>query len=827
MLVIEEKRPFIELHVRDALYRLADRPVVVGKTDEADQPLVPGYGILDADLIEKVLRSRLAPRLGEDALAPARPERQLIPVSGTALPGRTPYFCSGCPHNRSTKVPEGSVAGGGIGCHGMALLLPDGRVEGITQMGGEGAQWVGASMFVDTPHRFQNLGDGTLFHSGSLAIRQAVSAGTNVTYKILYNGVVAMTGGQQAAGELTVPDLTRLLEAEGVVRTLVVTDDTSRYDAVAELAPNADVWDRSRLDEGQRLLREIPGVTALIYDQGCAAELRRARKRGRVAEKAFRVVINEAVCEGCGDCAAVSNCLSLHPVDTELGRKTRIHQESCNVDESCLEGNCPSFATVVPNTSRSRDKHSGGPSWRSGSASAVPEPQRPEEANVLMVGIGGTGVVTVNQVLATAALLDGKHALGLDQTGLAQKGGPVVSNLKITREEIAEANRIGTADADAYLVFDLLAGAAEPNLLRASADRTVAVVSTGLIPTGAMVADVDADRPDAAAYRERIDSATRADDNVWLDAVGLAREVFKSQPAANTLVLGAAYQLGLLPVTADAIERAIELNGVAVEMNTEAFRLGRHVVADPHLADELLGSAGTSPEATSTQPELSPTARSLIDSVSADGELRRLLTVRVPELIAYQDDAYARQYADVMRRTRAREIACLGHESTRFSETVARELFKLMAYKDEYEVARLHLSPEFAASVERQFGPGAKVSFELQPPVLRRLGLDKKMTLPARVALPTFRALNEMRSVRGRWYDPFGWTDERRVERRLVTEYVAVVDELADRLTPDNLDEVVEVAALPDMIRGYDDVKAASIERYRAELATKLTELRS
>jgi len=477
LLVVEEKRAFIETQVRNLLYGRTNAPRVLGKHDDEGRPLVPIYSALVSDDLLAPLRRRLDRFVPAGRLAPKRTRIPLTistassdtPTDDEALPDRAAHFCSGCPHNRSTVVPEGSLAGGGIGCHGMAIWMQRGTT-GITHMGGEGAQWVGMAPFIGDDHRFQNLGDGTFAHSGSLAIRQAISSGTNITYKILYNGTVAMTGGQDAAGEMPVPQLTRWLEAEGVARTVVVSAEPDAYPDDADWAVNSRVVPRDDLDDIQLELRDIAGVTALIYDQGCAAELRRGRKRGTVVTPTTRVMIDEAICEGCGDCGEISNCASVHPVMTPLGRKTQIHQESCNFDLTCLEGNCPAFVTVEIDPDF-RPAKAGVASIPPGEL--PPEPVVPEDGSIVMVGIGGTGVVTMSQVVSTAALIDGRHANSLDQTGLAQKGGTVVSNLRITRNEETGSNFIGNGEADALLIFDLVSGTNKKILARAHNDKTV------------------------------------------------------------------------------------------------------------------------------------------------------------------------------------------------------------------------------------------------------------------------------------------------------------------------------------------------------------------
>jgi indolepyruvate ferredoxin oxidoreductase len=809
ILVVEEKRSFVELFVRDVLYNDAVHPRVVGKRDEQGRPLVPANGELDADRIAQLVASRLERRLSLESITARVALLEALRERPAPLTlARPAYFCSGCPHNRSTHVPEGSMAAAGIGCHGMALSM-ERRTAGITHMGGEGAQWVGMAPFTKTRHLFQNLGDGTFFHSGSLAIRQALAAGTNVTYKILYNSAVAMTGGQDAAGAMPVPELTRVLEAEGVKRIIVMTDEPDKYPRGVRWAQGVEVWHRDRLDEAQTLLREIPGVTALVYDQRCAAEKRRLRKRGKLPDPAMRVVINEAVCEGCGDCGVKSNCLSVHPVETEFGRKTQIHQSSCNKDYSCLRGDCPSFLTVVPLGEPKKEKR------RFTVDRALPEPalKVPRDANIFMMGIGGTGVVTVNQVLGTAALLDGKHVRGLDQTGLSQKGGPVVSHLKISEQPAEVSTKVPAGGADCYIGFDVLVATSPLNLDHARPDKTIAVVSTSQVPTGAMVTHTDLQFPDSGGLQSSIDRVTRKDENVYLDALGLAETLFDDHMASNLLVLGAAYQAGALPVSAAAIEQAIALNGVSVTMNTQAFRAGRLLVADPAWVKTLkrhrLGEVEAAPAA------LSAAARALVDRVGADGELRRLLEIRVPELIDYQSEAYAREYVDDVARVRAAERAAVPGE-TRLSEAVARYLFKLMAYKDEYEVARLHLKADFQRTLAEEFPGGVKVQYNLHPPLLRALGLSRKLKFGAWFD-SAFRALAGMKGLRGTPLDPFGRAAVRRVERALPGEYRGLIDRALGGLSPATYERAVRVAKLPDVIRGYEDIKLRNVERFREE----------
>ncbi len=815
ILVVEAKRPFIESQVRDLLYDQAERPAVYGKLDADREALIPIGGALSASALVEPLRRILLTKVDPARL---RTTRQRIPLLGQSeLPPRTPFYCSGCPHNRSTVVPDGSIALGGIGCHSMVLWM-DRSTDGLTQMGGEGAQWVGTAPFVDNQHRFQNLGDGTFFHSGSLAIRQAVAAGTSVTFKLLYNGVVAMTGGQDAAGEISVPALTRWLDAEGVGRTVVVTDDVNKYDSSARFADGATIVDREELDGVQRELREIPGVTALIYDQGCAADLRRSRKRGKVEAPTTRVMINEAICEGCGHCGEVSNCMSVHPVETPFGRKTRIHQESCNLDLSCLGGNCPAFVTVEIDPDDVVETSREGAHF---ATDEVPgEPDRPGDATLLIVGIGGTGVVTVSQVLSTAAMLDGQVATSLDQTGLAQKGGQVISNLHIGSAHHDGAPKVGLGGADTMLIFDVVGGSMAKVLERGDAERTVAVVSTSEVPTGFMVTKIELEQfPEADRFRTAIDGVTAADQNVYIDAEAIARYVFASQPAANLLVMGMAYQFGRLPVAADAIESAIGLNGVAVEMNRAAFRLGRRIAADPTLAAEIAEAAAAR---VLSAPPATPTTQAFLSRVpDVDAELDEILRWRIPELIAWGDESTARGYVDDIAGVRRAELAL--ELDSRLSSTAARHLFHLMAYKDEYEVARLALNADMEAKAKARFGPNAKLSYELKPPSLKRVGVDRKIAMPSAAARAAFGSLLRTKKLRGTKLDPFGRTEERRIERTLIDEYRALLTRLTESLTTENAARAVEIAELADMIRGFDDVKLANVARYRERLAEALT----
>ena len=816
ILVVEEKRSFLELFAKDVLYGMTDRPQVVGKADEEDRLLLPPVGELDSDVIARAIARRLARRIRIDSVE-ARIQH-LDEVKRRPRPitlARTAFFCSGCPHNRSTVVPTGSVAAAGIGCHGMAMGMDRGII-GVTHMGGEGAQWIGVAPFTETPHLFQNIGDGTFFHSGGLALNYAVAAGVNITYKILYNGAVAMTGGQNAAGALSIPALSRRLEAEGVKRIVITSDDPGKYAGIS-IAGNAEVWHRDRLLEAQAALAATRGVTVLIHDQHCAAEKRRLRKRGKMVDPQMRVYINERVCEGCGDCGKKSNCLSVQPVDTEFGRKTAIHQSSCNKDYSCLLGDCPSFLSVevvgpAPKKERRLTPLEG----------ELPEPalKVPSEGfAVHMMGIGGTGVVTINQILGTAALLDGRQVRGLDQTGLSQKGGPVVSDLKISMEPIERSNKISAGSADLYLGFDLLVATDPGNLDKAESGRTIAVVSTSQIPTGQMVVDTAVHFPELSSMLMSIDRVTRKDPNVYLDAQAIAEGLFADHMAVNPIMLGAAYQAGALPITAASIEKAIRINGVAVEMNLLAFRWGRMAVVDRTKVETAVAEAAAVDAVEETRV-LSAEARALVDSVEATGELRRLLEIRVPELIAYQNAAYAREYVDFVRRVAQVEAErAPGRQG--FAEAVARHLYKLMAYKDEYEVARLHLDAAVSARLASKFGPKIRTYWHLHPPLLRALGLKRKLRIGAWFT-PAFRMLRALKALRGTAFDPFGRAEVRRLERALIGEYRQHIETALVRLTPITHDTAVALAGLPDEIRGYEQVKLDSVARFR-EKAKQLT----
>ena len=562
------------------------------------------------------------------------------------------------------------------------------------------------------------------------------------------------------------------------------------------------------------MMREVEGVTVIVHDQECAAEKRRRRKRGKLEDPPTRVLINELVCEGCGDCGVQSNCLSVHPVETELGRKTQIHQPSCNKDYSCLKGNCPSFLTITPGTQKPASV-----TVQPLDGDVLPEPVvsvPSEEFGLRITGIGGTGVVTVAQTLAVAALLDGLFVRGLDQTGLAQKGGPVVSDLKMTTTPMDQANKLAAADCDLYLACDLLGGAQQHNLKVTDPARTIAVVSTAQVPTGHMVVDTRTTFPDPDRLLARIMGSSRDGLSTSLDSQSVSERLFGSDQVANILLVGAAYQAGALPLTARSIERAIELNGVAVEMNKQAFRRGRQSVSDP---DGLARALATVSGETTVEVRLSPEAQRIASLVSAEpgSELERLVDIRVPMVLAYQNAAYAERYARRVEKVRAAESERVPGRSD-LAETVAFNLHKLMTYKDEYEVARLHLDSNLGRDIETRFGTDASFAFMLHPPALKSLGMDRKIKVPGKVGIAMFRALAPMKRVRHTRFDPFGRDHVRVVERELIREYEALVDEIADRLSTENHDVAVDLAGLPDMVRGYDEVKLRNVDLYHEQI---------
>jgi indolepyruvate ferredoxin oxidoreductase len=702
---------------------------------------------------------------------------------------RQPYFCSGCPHNTSTRVPEGSRASAGIGCHFMALSM-DRNTATFTHMGAEGAPWIGQAPFTDEKHIFVNLGDGTYFHSGLLAIRAAVAAKVNVTYKILYNDAVAMTGGQRVDGPLDPAMISRQIAAEGVKPVVVVTDEPDKYPAGTSWAPGVTVRHRDELDAVQRELRELPGVSALIYDQTCASEKRRRRKRNEYPDPARRVVINDAVCEGCGDCSVKSNCLSVEPLETELGLKRTINQSSCNKDFSCLKGFCPSFVTVEGGRLR---KGRGGNA--SGDVDApLPPPALPALTSpfgILVTGIGGTGVITIGQIIGMAAHIEGKGAMVLDMSGLAQKYGAVMSHVQIgaTPEDL-HCTRLDTGGARLVIGCDLIVSAGNEALARMAPGITRAVVNANVTPTAEFMKDPDRRLPGSDLQRDITDAC--GEGNVdFVPATSVATALMGDAIASNMFMLGYAYQKGWVPLAAASLERAIELNGVAVDFNQQSFRWGRHAALDLARVQRL----ATPAQVMDFDHGIS---RSLDDLVAR----------RVELLTVYQDPAYAARYKALVEKVRTVEQRAVGSSS--LARAVARTYAKLLSYKDEYEVARLHADPAFRRKIAEQFEGDYKVAYHLAPPLLASrdplTGEPRKMRFGPWM-LPVFKVLQRLKFLRGTALDPFGRTADRRMERALIRDYEDMVDVLLAGLSPKNHVLAVEIAQYADEIRGFGHVK--------------------
>lgn len=802
LLVVEEKRAFIEDQVARALYSLppAVRPRLVGKRDENDRPLLRAYGTLEVHDIAAVIAARLEGLGVSDAAARRQLERLQAAGSRRATPPpelvRTPYFCSGCPHNRSTVVPDGSQAMAGIGCSYMAILM-DRDTLAPTQMGGEGANWLGIAPFTKVPHIFQNLGDGTYVHSGLLAIRAAVAAGVSMTYKLLYNGTVAMTGGQPLEGALTVQALAAQLSAEGVRAIAVVTDEPDKYAGYRGFPAGVRVHNRRDLNAVQEALRATVGTTVLIYDQGCAAQKRRGRSRGTVPASPRRVFINSAVCEGCGDCSRKSNCVAVLPLDTPLGTKRRIDQSACNADLSCLEGFCPAFVSLEGAAVRR------GPPGSAAfdDSSPLPDATAPAAAcNLLIAGIGGTGIVTISAILAAAAQLEQKTCGVYDMTGLAQKNGAVMSHVRIGGRPAAEVPvRIGAGEATAVLACDaIVAGTSEA--LRTLSTTTRIVANRYVAPTGAFQRSGYAPPPAAVLLQDAAAIVGGANLEVF-DATQTAVASLGDAVFANMVMLGFAWQRGLLPLRQESILAAIKLNGAAVAGNQQAFTLGRRAAAG---AERTRDEAGQRPDD--------------LPGSEAD-RLTELLHHRAAHLTAYQDDRYAARYLAFVRSIEAEEQERIG-SSRSFSRAVAEALFKLMAYKDEYEVARLHTSPEFRAELLRQFSGDLRLRYHFAPPALG----ERKRVFGGWMS-HVLRVLARMKFLRGTWLDPFGRSEERRLERALIGRYESLVRKLAGELSTGNHALATTIAALPMQIRGFGAIKRGSIDAVRREEERLLRQL--
>ena len=819
VMVVEEKRSLIEVQLREELYGAAHQPRVIGKKDENGAWLFPVHGALEPNDIAVALGARLLQYRDDPALRArletiAAAQGRLAEAQEVAR--RIPYFCSGCPHNSSTVVPEGSRAYAGIGCHYMVQWM-DRETMGFTQMGGEGANWVGEAPFSTRGHVFQNLGDGTYTHSGSLAIRFAVASGVNITYKLLYNDAVAMTGGQQAEGHLSPDQMARQVAAEGVRRIAVVTDEPDKYPPGTLWPPGTTIHHREDLDAVQRELAGVTGVSLLVFDQTCATEKRRRRKRGAYPDPDKRVLINELVCEGCGDCGVQSNCVSVQPLETEFGRKRQIDQSSCNKDFSCVKGFCPSFVTVhgaQPRKARPRSLDGAA------LAEDVPEPTVPaldRNYAIVVTGVGGTGVVTIGAILGMAAHLEGKGCGMIDMAGLAQKGGAVFSHVRLAPSPAEiHAIRVGAGQADLVLGCDLTVTGSKKVLGSIRAGASTVVVNTAESMPGEFTRNADFSLPVERLKRAILAAAGRERTRL-LDATAAANALLGNAIAANMMMLGYAWQLGAVPLSRASLRRAIELNGEAVAMNLSAFEIGRRAAHAPAAIAGVLAEAGAPTE-----------ARRLSET------LDEILARRSAFLTAYQDAAYAARYRALVARVAQREAEVLPG-ATALAESVARYLFKLMAYKDEYEVARLYSDGAFRRQLAASFEPNGKdgrplkLEFHLAPPLLARrdpqTGLPRKMRFGPWM-LTAFGWLAKLKRLRGTAFDPFGRTEERRTERRLIVDYEALVEELLQRLDPRSHALCVALAALPEKIRGYGHVKERHLAKAMAEQAALLARLR-
>jgi indolepyruvate ferredoxin oxidoreductase len=813
IIVVEEKRSLIEVQVREELYGSPNQPTVIGKKDEQGNWLFPVKAALDPNDVAICIGERLLKYVGDDNLKGRvarlkEAQKRLAETQDVAV--RIPYFCSGCPHNSSTVVPDGSRAYAGIGCHYMVQWM-DRSTQGFTQMGGEGANWIGEAPFSKRNHVFQNIGDGTYNHSGYMAIRGAIASGVNITYKILYNDAVAMTGGQMHDGGLSVWQIAAQVAAEGARRVVVVSDEPKKYPLGIDWPKGITFHHRDDLQAVQKELAQIPGCTVLIYDQTCAAEKRRRRKRGTFPDPDKRVIINELVCEGCGDCGVKSNCVSVQPLETEFGRKRTIDQSSCNKDFSCVKGFCPSFVTV-----HGAKLKKGKGAVEGQAMPKLPEPAHPKIAqtyNIIVTGVGGTGIVTIGGILGMAAHLEGKGVGVIDMAGLAQKGGAVYSHMRIAeRPEDIHAIRVAAGGADLVLGGDIVV-AGNKKVLAAVKSGTAMVINTAEFLPGDFTRNADFSLP-TERLKRAIAGAAGQDHAHFIDASRLATTLFGSSLAANVFLVGYAYQLGALPLSADSIEQAIALNGEAVAMNTLAFQWGRRAVVEREAVEALAKPA----------PELRDDNRRL--SQSFDEMVQR----RVEFLTAYQNAAYAARYRALVDKAAAVESARAPGKCG-LAEAVARYLFKLMAYKDEYEVARLYTDGNFRKQVAAELGgDNLRFEFHLAPPLLAKpdptTGEPRKISFGPWM-MSAFGVLAKMKFLRGTPFDIFGYSQERRTERKLVEDYIGLLEEVLGKLTPDNHALAVGLAAVPEKIRGFGPVKARHLTSAKAEEAALLEQFRT
>ncbi|MBN8428566.1 MAG: indolepyruvate ferredoxin oxidoreductase family protein [Xanthomonadales bacterium] len=811
ILVVEEKRAFIESQVKEYMFNWPNHPSVVGKYDEQGNWILPSTGELTPATIAQVIGKRVQRFFNTESI-----EQQMrwmeAKEAELALPRasfpRVPHYCSGCPHNTSTVIPEGSRGLGGIGCHYMVTWM-NRRTDTFTQMGGEGASWCGQAPFTDTPHVFQNLGDGTYFHSGSLAIRQAIAAKVNITYKILYNDAVAMTGGQPVDGSLSVPEIAHQMRAEGVQTIVVVSDDIDKWSRPEIFPSGVEFIHRDHLDAVQKRLREVKGTSILIYDQTCATEKRRRRKRGKMVDPQQRTVINSLVCEGCGDCGQKSFCVSVLPKETEYGRKREIDQSNCNKDFSCVKGFCPSFVTVKGGSLRKSKRVSA-----EALLASLPEPSIRSDLsqpwNILITGVGGTGVVTIGALLGMAGHLEGKGASVLDQTGLAQKGGAVTTHIRIARTPAdIHAVRIAAGEADLVLGCDIVVVNDYWALSKVRGERSHVVLNTYEAMPGPFTMQPDMQFP-AKEIVKAVKVALGGREPMLVDATQLATALLGDAIATNLFMLGYAWQQGLVPLSREAILRAIELNGAAVSMNTQAFQWGRLAAIN---LTAVIDAAGIDHHAAPGERVPDPFDDSLLSS-SLDERIAR----RVAMLTDYQNAAYAERYRALVERVRGKE-AQIASGSTALTEAVARYAYKLMAYKDEYEVARLYTSGHFLKRIEAQFEGDYRLHVNLAPPLLAKRDDDGNLAKSeyGPWMLKAFGLIKHLRFLRGTAFDPFGRSEERRTERALIEEYVQTIEQLLSDLNPERIDLATRIAAVPEHIRGYGHVKEAHLAKAKAE----------
>ena len=813
LFVVEEKRPVIEEQLTRVFYGSANAPALTGKAEPDGTALLSEIGVLDPGTVRGALVRRLEAlglltgeaRARHEALLRLEGEAKTLAL--TAIRGA--YFCSGCPHNTSTVVPDGSTAMGATGCHGLAHFMPERNTMQTVSMGQEGMPWVAAQSFVETPHMFQNLGDGTYTHSGLLSIRASVAANSSVTYKILYNDAVAMTGGQPAEGALTPQQIIHELVAEGVSPVLLVSEDPSRFSA-SDLPSGVTIHHRDELDELQRRLRELKGTSAIVYEQTCANEKRRRRKRGAYPDPAKRIFINTAVCEGCGDCSVQSNCLSVVPVESEFGRKRAIDQSTCNKDYSCIKGFCPSFAEVEGGALVKRGLDDAALAQM---VAKLPEPEVLDIAEgpraVLVAGIGGTGVLTVGAILAMAANMEGKAAKVLDQTGMAQKGGAVTSHVRIGSDtEAIPSARLGTGQADVIIACDLIIGSS-PEVLALARGDTQLLANEDVVPTGEFQRNRNLDLT-ATRFLAAIAKRVSPDNIAAIRAGSLATRLLGDSIFTNLMMVGFAAQKGLLPVSLESIEEAIRLNDVAAQTNLKALVLGRLAAENAEdlfeLADEPAHQA--------------PIPRTLAEVRAS----------RVAHLTKYQDQAYATRYTAFLEEIAGLlEARGLG-QCEAFMVEIARELAKLMAYKDEYEVARLYTDPAYMAALRDSFAGKVRLKIHLAPPLLawrkdQRTGRPRKSAFPGWAVFPLFRLLAKLKGLRGGALDIFGYTKERRMERALIGEYQNLIRDVAERVKGDTMHAAVELAAAPELVSGYGPVKDEGVEAYHARVAELLPQI--